>query len=69
MKRFQDKDYDIYAKPPDSRDKILTNEIPHTESRTVAGERMTLEAIEYIKLPQDSSGSEYTYTHRYSTKR
>ena len=38
--------------PPDSRDKILTNEIRHTESRTVAGERMVLEVIEQVKLPQ-----------------
>ncbi len=37
--------YDVNAKPPDSRDKILTNEIRHTESRAVAGERMALEAI------------------------
>ena len=45
VKRFQDKDYDVYAKPPDSRDKILTNEIPHTESCTVTGERMTLKPL------------------------
>ncbi len=38
--------------PPDSRDKILPNEIRHTQSRTVAGERMALEAIKQVKFLQ-----------------
>lgn len=63
MKQLQNKG--VYAKPPDSRDNILTNEIPHTESRTVAGERIALETIKHIKLPQilrDLNTHTYTVT-------
>ncbi len=67
MKRLQDKG--VYAKPPDYRDKILTYEIRHTESRTVAGERMALETIEHVKFPQILRELMNTHTHRYSTKR
>ena len=46
-----------------SSDKILTNEIRHTQSRTVAGERMALEAIEQVKLLQILRDLNLSETH------
>ncbi len=63
VQQLQDKDYDVYAKPPDSRDTILTDEVRHTESRTVAGERMALEAMEHVELPQILRDLNLSETH------
>ncbi len=52
VERLQDNDYDVDAKPPDTRDTILTDEIRHRDSRTVAGERLAVEAMECLGIPE-----------------
>ncbi len=44
--------FDIYAKPPVESIKVFPDQIEHTGSRTVAGERLAMEAIQQLKLPE-----------------
>ncbi len=51
-KRLLDQGFDIYAKPPVESVKILPDQVTHTNSCTVAGERLAMEAIKQLKLPE-----------------
>ena len=50
--RLLDQGFDIYAKNPKESVKILVDEVEHEESRTVAGERLILEAMDELGFPQ-----------------
>ncbi len=63
VERLQDNDYDVYAKPPDTRDTILTDEIRHRDSRTVAGERLAVEAMECLGIPEILRTLNFSETH------
>ena len=51
-KRLLDQGFDIFAKRAPESIKVFPDQIEHTDSRTVAGERLILEAMNELKLPQ-----------------
>ena len=51
IRKLKNKGYDIHD-PRDDRDAILTNEIHHTDTRTVGGERVALQALRMLGFPE-----------------
>ena len=51
VQKLNNKGYDIHD-PRDDRDAILTNEIHHTDTRTVGGERVALQALRMLGFSQ-----------------
>ena len=51
-KRLLDQGFDIFAKRAPESIKVFPDQIEHTDSRTVAGERLIVEAMNELKLPQ-----------------
>ena len=50
--RLLDQGFDIHAKNPKQTIKILVDDVEHEDSKTVAGERLILEAMEELGFPQ-----------------
>ena len=51
-KRLLDQGFDIFAKRAPESIKVFPDQIEHTDSRTVAGERLIMEAMNELKLPR-----------------
>ena len=51
-KRLLDQGFNIHAKPPVESVKIFPDQVEQINSRTVAGERLAMEAIQQLKLPE-----------------
>jgi len=51
-RRLLDQGFNIHAKPPVESVKIFPDQVEHVNSRTVAGERLAMEAIQQLKLPE-----------------
>ena len=51
MERLKRKGYDVHDSR-DDRDAILTNEIHHTDTRTIGGERVALKALDLLEFTQ-----------------
>ena len=49
IRKLNNKGYDVHA-PRDDRDPVIANEMHHTDTRTVGGERIVLNALHQIKF-------------------